>query len=74
MKLTYRESDYGFDVELTPETPKEVSELARFTLNAKAEKLNVTMFFSSNEPSCSIWMKKVKKAAQYNSIRPKYFK
>lgn len=67
MKFEYNENEYGLDITLTPENPKEVSQLARFTKNAKAEKPSLYMAFSDN-PYMNVHMKKVAKQNQNNSL------
>lgn len=68
MKIEYRESEHGLQIELVPETPKEVAELFRFAKNVKAEKPCVSMYFASDSPRCSIWMKKLSASKQSKTI------
>lgn len=70
MKLEYFESQHGLQISMVPETPKEVAELARISLNAKAVKPEIYLNFSNETPSCNIWIKKLSPEKQTNSIRP----
>jgi hypothetical protein len=73
MKIEFQEAKWGIDIQLTPETPEETSQLARFALNAKAEKASIYLSFSG-APVCYISMMKVKETVQKNSISPKTLK
>ncbi len=68
MKFEFFESEMGANVRMVPETMEEVNGLARMALNAKAEKPQIDMLFSGNQPEANIWVNKVKKTAQKNSI------
>lgn len=69
MKLELIENEHGIDITLLPEDIKELTQLLRFSKNAKLEKPNIFMSFS-NEPYLYINMTKVKRQAQKNSITP----
>jgi len=73
MKVEFSESEYGANITLTPESIFEVAQLVRFSKNARKEKPDIYMSFSSHEPVpyCSIWMSKVKPSVQVNSISNK---
>lgn len=68
MKLEFFESDYGVNIDLSPEDMAEVNKLLRLTNNAKATKPQIRFYFSGDTPHLSILMPKVKKVAQKNSI------
>jgi len=68
MKIEFFENMFGASFSLTPETPAEVAQVLRFTRNAKAEKPDVKVYFSSDQPTCNIWMRKVQEKSQVNSI------
>ncbi len=70
MKFEYAEREGMFELCITPETPKEVSELLRFSNNAKAQKPSVFLSFSSDNIWCSITMFKKKGNKAVNSINP----
>lgn len=70
MKTTITENQYGLEINLQPETLQEVSQLARFAKNGKAEKPSVYLSFSGNNPYMSVWMRKINTKKQDNSIRP----
>jgi hypothetical protein len=70
MKIEFSEYQFGADIQLTPETPKEFAQILRFTKNAAAKKATIYFSFSSDEPVCSIFMDKVKPTVQSKSIRP----
>lgn len=69
MKIEYWESEHGLDISMTPESPKEVSQLARYALNAKAVKPEIFLDFSSDTPQMRLWMKK-NTSATVKSIKP----
>lgn len=70
MKIEFNEYKFGASVHLTPETPAEVAQLARFANNAKAEKPSISLSFSTDIPCCDIYMNKVHPTVQRNSISP----
>lgn len=67
MKITHYENEHGFTIDLTPETPEEVAELARIAMNKSAESVEINLFMSS-KPTATIWVKKVKLVSQNNTI------
>jgi len=70
MKIEFAESDYGCSIVLVPETQEETCQLARVALNTSSEKPTIYMYFSGNEPSCEIFLKKRKPNAQTKLIKP----
>ena len=68
MKIEYFEGQYGLQVDMKPETPAEVAQLLRLTKNAKAIKPEIKLYFESDTPSATIWLRKVQPKAQKNSI------
>lgn len=70
MKINFFENKFGTSFELTPETPAEVSTLARIAKSSRSEKPEITFYFSQ-EPSCSIWIRKINEKKQINSISNK---
>ncbi len=68
MKVEIQETQYGLDINLTPENLQEVSQLFRFTNNMKKEKPSVYMTFSDSQTKCYINMSKVNRSKQVNSI------
>jgi hypothetical protein len=68
MKLEYWESENGLQIDLTPETPKEVAELFRFANNTRAEKPSVSMYFASDNPKCAIWLRKLSPNKQCKTV------
>jgi hypothetical protein len=71
MIISYNENKWGMDINMTPETPKEVAELLRISKNAKAEKPTIYFSFSDDKPTCYISLNKVKENVQINSINNK---
>lgn len=69
MKIELNENEHGIDITLFPEDIKELTQLLRFSKNAKLEKPHIFMSFF-NEPYLYINMKKVKRQVQENSIKP----
>ena len=69
MKLECTEMDHALYVELIPETPEEVSILARYAMNANAEKPGVYMSVYG-KPYLSITLNKRKKSVHKTSIKP----
>jgi hypothetical protein len=67
MKIQFFESEYGTGITLVPETVEEMSQFARSANNTKMDKPSVRLYFGSS-PSLEVWLPKVKKAAQKNSI------
>jgi hypothetical protein len=67
MVYKFWESENGAQLIIEPETPKEMAELLRITNNAKKEPVNLNFYFGDS-PGLSIWIKKVDKARQRNSI------
>lgn len=67
MKFDFIENVYGCDIIMTPETPMEVAQLARISLNAKHENVNIHMSFSQ-QPTCYLNISKISSARQINSI------
>ncbi len=63
-----KESDYGLDLMITPETPAEVAQLLRFSNNAKKQAARVCFSFHSDDPYCNISLRKISKKQQQNSI------
>jgi len=57
MKIVFFENKFGTNFELQPETTAEVATLARIAKSSRAEKPQITFYFSG-EPSCSIWIRK----------------
>lgn len=71
MKTTINENDHGLDISIEPETVEDFAALAKFAKNAKIEPADIFLSFSS-KPHLSIWMKKIHKDKQVNSINPKH--
>jgi hypothetical protein len=69
MKTEFNESDYGLEIDITPETVEEVAMLFRFAKNANSQKPDVWMNFEK-KVHCSLWLHKRKLSVQSNSIRP----
>lgn len=67
MKIEFFENDFGVSFELKPESVEEVATLARIAKNSKATPPDISFYFGGT-PACSIWIKKIKKVAQRNSI------
>lgn len=67
MKITFTEFEHGVSFDMTPETVEEVGQIARMAANTSAEKPTVTFYFGNN-PSGSVWIKKVSKGVQVNMI------
>ena len=63
MKVKFFEHDHAGEIQLTPETVEEVTALARFAKNAKAEKPSIYFSFSK-EPYLNLYMKKIDKTKQ----------
>lgn len=70
MKIEFFENDYGTSFGLIPESVDEVATLARLAKNSKAAAPEISFYFGGS-PSCNIWIKKIKKVAQRNSITNK---
>lgn len=70
MKLTYNEYEHGFWIALEPETPKEVAQCVRMSLNMKAIPPKISTDFKNDTPHTSIYFTKVDKSKQGTSIRP----
>ena len=67
MKFEFNEHKNGINIALIPETPKEMSELARYANNAKSKPPMVWMTFSEN-PRLSISLDKVSEKRQKGGI------
>lgn len=67
MKIEFFENDQGMDLQFTPETVDEVATLARIANNTKSEKPSIHFYFAG-KPSMSMWVKKIAKNLQRNSI------
>lgn len=68
MKIQFFENKHGIDISLSPETPAEMAQLARYAKNAKKEAPVVDLYFSSDHPNMSIWLKKVDEKKQSNTL------
>jgi hypothetical protein len=68
MKVKVRESENGLSIEMTPESVPELSQLARFVRNAKKQPPSVHLYFNSDEPIATVFMRKISVAKQINSI------
>jgi len=69
MKTEVHESEFGLFLIITPENVVEVSQLARYAINANSKKPVIAMEFYG-EPYLSISLGKRKKSVQKFSIRP----
>ena len=67
MKIEFQEGKYGCSFILKPETAQELAQLGRMTNNSMATKPEIHLSFS-DEPYCSVWIKKVKEKVQKNFI------
>lgn len=67
MEIEFWENENGMDLQFKPETIEEVAALARIAQNTKSEKPTISFYFS-DKPSMSIWLKKIDKNVQINSI------
>ena len=70
MKIAHFENKTGFEICLSPESMKEVTELLRIAKNAKKKPASIYISFSSDEPVLNVWIEKINEKRQYNSIRP----
>lgn len=68
MKIQFFESEFGTNIDMEPETIEEATALLRMANNSSREPADVRFYFSSKTPTASVWLKKVKKSAQCNSI------
>lgn len=71
MKLSYWEGKTGLDIALIPETPTEVAELLRITLNAKRVPIALRFHIDGKEPQANIWIQKVTEGQQKTSLSNK---
>ncbi len=71
MKYEFWEGDHGTDMKLTPETPAEVAQLLRVTKNSKRVPIELTMWFENNNPHMNVWIGKIEKTKQSNTITNK---
>ncbi len=69
MKFELEERQYGMELMITPESVEDTGKLLRFANNAKSERPEIYMSFSSSV-ECYITLKKVSSAKQTNSINP----
>jgi len=70
MKVEFFENEYGSDYQLVPETPEEVAKLVRISMNSKKEKPEISLYLPyDGPPKMNIWIKKLDKKKQTNSIR-----
>jgi hypothetical protein len=69
MKIEFTENEWGVWFEVRPETPEEVSQLARYALNASSEKPEVYMTFDK-APQLTVSHQK-RKEKKRSSINPK---
>ena len=70
MKLQHNEGDHGLELNLEPETLKEVSQLFRFANNAKREKPYVYLSFNGDTPYLNIYMRKKRGPKVSNTVHP----
>lgn len=68
MKVNFFEGKYGSEISMEPETIEEASALARMTLNAKAVKPEIRLFFNEKDQICSVWFRSVKESVRKTSI------
>jgi hypothetical protein len=67
MQFEFWEGEHGAQLIMKPETPKEMAELLRMTNNAKREPVSLNFDFGVG-PQLSVWVPKVEKCRQRNSI------
>ena len=60
MKLEFSQSDYSTEIMLYPETAEEMAQLLRMVKNSKAQKPELYLSFSSNQPWGLIGIKRQK--------------
>lgn len=72
MKIEFDENKFGGDFTIYPETPAEFAQLLRLAKNANSSKPEIHVNFSTDNPYCSLWIKKRKESVQSNAISPKY--
>lgn len=65
MKVEINENKYALDIQLTPETVEEVSMLARFAMNAKAQKPSIYMSFYSKPYFIVHMSKRTERSKEY---------
>lgn len=68
MKIEFFENKQGIDINMEPETPAEMAQLARFAQNAKKEAPICNLYFNSDNPNMSIWLKKIDEKKQNNTL------
>ena len=70
MKTEHYESEVWFELILSPETMKEVSECLRFARNAKSETPAIYFTFDGDQPKLCISLRKRSRMNQIKSVRP----
>ncbi len=68
MRVNFFDSDYASEIDLIPESVEEAAFLLRMTSNVKAIKPEIRTNFAGKEINCSLWIKKIQKSVQKNSI------
>lgn len=68
MKLQFFDNEFGSEIHMVPETVEEVAALFRMTNNSLAVKPDIQLYLSGKEPSCMVWLRKVKSIKQKNSV------
>lgn len=68
MKTFFREFKTVVTIELFPETIAEATQLMRLSNNAKAQKPDIRFYFSNDNPSCTIFMRKKDEKNQTNTL------
>lgn len=71
MKIIFSEFTTGASIQLIPETPGELSQLARLAINKAEKPVRINLYLYSNDPGAVISIDKIKGKVQQNVINSK---